>query len=609
MIINLTKTLFSKNYENYKESVKKEVLQDLELASKKEYYFKIDEEVHKELGRFSRIEYFMNLILLYPFTETNKEIPFIFSDKDNVNDFFDNTIKYLVDKGFTRKVIGNLISNVLIELSDLACLINIKKGTTLSLYELKEIVNNNSRIKEIINTSFEAEQDFKQIQKKANALNNEIIAELKKTDNSFRELFNGKFINKNQFKQMFVNIGPKSDLSGQIIPELPNCNFLTGMRNIRDYFTMAVTARKILIISHKNVRMSGYLTRKLSLLACDENIDTSIKNCNTKNYVEISIDNIEMIKRLEGRYYKLNPKDSKLSLINEDSDILNKVIYLRSPITCKSKNICPICYGKLASVNAEYNVGILSVLELTSQLTQLLLSAKHILETDAPEYDFPEEFLNIFNVERNNIIVQDDCKNTIIFELEEDEETGEKFFERIIITNNRKSEKSFELPVPLYLTEDLSEDIKKYRMKDNEYKINLTKFNEENLFHIKIENKEITESLKQIQNLIEKKEHLGINNYSKMLEKFLELCIDNSINISSIDLEIIIRCLVRDINNLCERPDFNIRNPEYTILNVSEAILKSSSVAKSLSFQKINQQLNDVSTYKKDGYSLIEKLF
>ena len=63
-----------------------------------------------------------------------------------------------------------------------------------------------------------------------------------------------------------------------------------------------------------------------------------------KKYFELNVTE-DLADLLIGRYYI---DGTKLIQIENQKDIINKKIKLRSPLYCKAENgICPICYGDL----------------------------------------------------------------------------------------------------------------------------------------------------------------------------------------------------------------------------------------------------------------------
>ena len=83
-------------------------------------------------------------------------------------------------------------------------------------------------------------------------------------------------------------------------------------------------------------------------------MSTKVTNCNTKHLVEYDIKSEKHLKKLNGKYYKLNPDDKELKLVNskKDKHLIGKKIYARSAATCALGDyVCPTCVGATSSTN------------------------------------------------------------------------------------------------------------------------------------------------------------------------------------------------------------------------------------------------------------------
>jgi hypothetical protein len=112
-----------------------------------------------------------------------------------------------------------------------------------------------------------------------------------------------------------------------------NTSFLRGLECVDDYIVSASGARKALITSQKEVKSSGYLSRKLQLLVLDHFLIYEIDKCNTNFGIQVNIEDENVLKKIIGRY----TLDDKV--INEnDKDLIGKTLELYSPITCNASN-------------------------------------------------------------------------------------------------------------------------------------------------------------------------------------------------------------------------------------------------------------------------------
>jgi len=96
-------------------------------------------------------------------------------------------------------------------------------------------------------------------------------------------------------------------------------------------------------------------------------LDSSNEDCDSKHFLPFEVTE-KNISRLEGRY-----DDQNIPIDVRNKDIIGSTIYIRTPITCAGKNgICKKCYGDLWKTNSEYHIGVVAVLILTNQITQML---------------------------------------------------------------------------------------------------------------------------------------------------------------------------------------------------------------------------------------------
>src|SRR5699024_6218954 len=142
-------------------------------------------------------------------------------------------------------------------------------------------------------------------------------------------------------------------------------SFFRGISDIEDFMTDALGARKALDMSKMQVRKSGYLNRKISILTEDIRLDPDIKDCGTKHFMEFKISSKVMFKLLIDRYYEMDGKTKVIT--NKDTYLIGSTINLRSPITCALKNetVCKTCYGNLSKINMGLNIGTIANLIFT----------------------------------------------------------------------------------------------------------------------------------------------------------------------------------------------------------------------------------------------------
>jgi len=174
----------------------------------------IEMMIDGELCHVPRKEILLNLVISKPFIT----FEYTFGSEDWMNSEQDlsSCLDLQIDK-FAKEdmqILNAEISVILMDLADIASDTNIRVGTSISMHELREILDSDPELLEMYNTSFEGSTSFKDIEGKINELNKIAIKKLSTSDSSYAELIKGGAINKDQFKQVLINIGPKPNLEG-----------------------------------------------------------------------------------------------------------------------------------------------------------------------------------------------------------------------------------------------------------------------------------------------------------------------------------------------------------------------------------------------------------
>jgi len=178
-----------------------------------------------------------------------------------------------------------------------------------------------------------------------------------------------------QAKQMILTRGFISNFDGEILP-LPIKHSLTEGLNEEEFFYSTYGCRKGLLDVALNTGTSGYLSRKLIFTCANLQIDETLEDCGTTDLLEVEVKNERKAHMLVNRYY-LNNGSLELITKNNYKDLIKKTIEIRSPILCKSPNICHICYGELhKKLNSRF-IGIIAAQTLGERGTQLVLRTFH----------------------------------------------------------------------------------------------------------------------------------------------------------------------------------------------------------------------------------------
>lgn len=607
--------------------------------------FIFSEKNDNKIRHMSTIHFVYNMIMWLPYFILN--IP-IDMDKVFIPEHFTNGsyIDYINDKiiePYKHLTTHNEMSKILAKMYDLfqriSDLYGLKLGISFSMYDIISKWDN-PEIYEINHTEIPSDYQISEMEDFLTSQTKRFMEIFKNLDeddpnDSLKALIRAEQVNVKQVREFAVNVGTKPDLEGdtyQYAPP-PGSNLVVkGIREPVTFNTDAGGGRKSAILA-LNIDEGGYLARvfgkSCSNLKLCEDPDY---DCGSENYYICHIKDKNTLKNMRGRWYLNEKRNTLRQLLDTDYDMIGKVLKFRSPATCAGgeKGICATCYGHLYNQNRDINIGLNSSLKVSESNYQLMMSAKHVLDTKTDHVQFNTEFEDFFNLEAGyRIVLRSDIEDVDTYELwlnincvyrdkEIDDKEHNEYVEDFIIYDKERKEKivmADEDNCEVYLANQLFHKFIKKR-KDRDYtpkgyiKFNLSEFaSEKDMFFLRLKNSELTKPLKELKLLIEKGGDIGIPTVSELIDKFKSLTEAGGIKTETIHVEILCRNLIRDRNNKIKLPDWSDDNPDYMITSMHNSIFWSSSVINSLTFEKIKIQLKDPLTYKKRGTSFIDPCF
>lgn len=446
----------------------------------------------------------------------------------------------------------------------------------------------------------------------------------------------GEGVNPKQFREFAIVEGTKPNNEGGIFPHAIETSFITGgISNPYDYYMDANSARIAQILQKENVGTSGRFARLLGL----NNIDTYLNNdpnfdCHTKNYIELEIASDRVLKMLDSRFYRMTPNGvDHLIRYKHDKHLIGQTILLRSPITCASaargEGICYKCYGELAYVNKDINPGRYASEKLSSELTQRLLSAKHLLETMVKKIQWCPEFDLFMDINSNCITLNQEVPTKGFFLMIDPEDidsendgvedsSEEDMYSEYITRFYIKTPSGEEIVIhsetddKLYLSNSLNGIIRKHAVPDNgRLSVPFKDVQNESLFFIILHNNDLMKALEDVKDCIDKNDITKGKGMTKdkLLNKFISTIILSNLSIQSVHLEVILMNQIRDFDNVLEKPHWEYPNADYQILTMKQALDKNPSVIISLLNEKLEKMFYMPLTFKKTAPSFVDLFF
>lgn len=584
-----------------------------------------EDDVDVELSIF---DYMYNLMFWQLRTSINKPITslylFFFEDitKKAIKSYIDNTF---VDP--YRKQIPFITTNQTIDapmgkFRDLRQF-QLYLANTLNLEDSLELMNKYPEFNDTVH--FDVDNiPLEDVKDKGMEATNKQIEFIKNSDHCLRDSFRtGEAISPKQYKEVAVNIGSKPDGLGSVFPHPIKHSFMNGGLQTPEEITVeSSVGRQAQNLQKNNVGQSGAFARLLEL----NNQDTFLHKdpsyiCNSKNFEEVVIENETILKMFDLRYYRENPNGiERLLEARKDKHLIGKKLYFRSPMCCdsaaKGHGVCYRCYGDLAYANQEVNIGQIAAEGLSSIYTQILLSAKHLLESSIIKMEWNPEFYDMFKINFNTI----GLKSDFVFRgyklmIDEDVKSEEAIDEInynyyinafTIITPQGEKIRMHTLDADnIYFVPEFF-DIYSARLdqilrdaEDNNIDnpdttmifdiVELMSLDA--LFIIEIKNNELSRTMDQIKKLIDNKTIISKYDRNSILEAFIKTNISGGISLNSVHFEILLMNQIRAADDMLDMPDWSLPNASYQILALSAALSNNRSITVALESSKVKNIL------------------
>ena len=467
----------------------------------------------------------------------------------------------------------------------------------------------------------------------------------------------GEGVKAKQAREVLINIGVKPNGEGGVFPYVVNTSYISGgANNVAFHILESLIARIAQILSKKNTSRSGHFSR-IMILNCantvkytapySDKIDPGY-DCGTRNFLEYYVEDETALKKIADRWYRIDPMgmEHRLSntykVVQDNGDLIGKVIYLRSPIKCLSaahgKGICRKCMGELYNIVPATKIGVYSVTNLTEILTQMMLSAKHLLEAKIDEVTFDcseiskEDIAKYITIDEGTIYINpnipdykkwqlvikvDDIQEDVLASLNNDEDEDDDIdsledvikYVNVFYLKNKSTNQVITIKTTnmdnLNLTDWLNDylELKHLGEDEEDIYIPVSALLEDNypLFDVGIHNDDMSQRLESVIKVI----NLKANTDTYTAESFLKTLSDklNAIglgHIMSVHLEIIIMNQIRDRSDIIDMPDWSIPNQtNYQVLTLRKAVMTHPSISIAMQSEDIAKMFHSPLSLRK----------
>ena len=540
--------------------------------------------------------------------------------KKYIKEYIDNIFIDKYRKTMPFMLLNQTIDSVIGKFRDLRPF-QMYLANTLNLEDTLELMRKYPEFNDTIHFSTEG-IPIEDIKEAGIEATNKQIKYIKNSNHHLRDSFRtGEAISPKQYKEVAVNIGSKPDGQGSVFPHPIKHSFMNGgLQTPEELVIESSVGRVAQILQKTNVGESGAFARQLEL----NNQDTTLHVdpnyvCDTVHFEEVIIDNDSMWNMYDMRYYRENPNgvDKLLNAKNKKDKerLMHRKLYFRSPMTCASAarghGICYKCYGDLAYVNREINIGQIAAEGLSSIYTQILLSAKHLLESLVVKMEWSKGFYDYLQITFNTIALREDkfykgCKLIIdqdICTLEELDDIDYNYYINSFII---KTPSGDEIKIKTNNDDNLYFDKDFYDFLINNYpdtsgaeetyyaEIDMMRLVDfPALFVVEIKNNELSATMDKIERLIDNKTVMSAYDRNTILREFISTNIQGNIKLNAVHFEVLLMNQMRDGEDDLEKPDWTNPNATYQMLTLSKALSNNQSIAIRLQSGKVDKILNN----------------
>ena len=400
-----------------------------------------------------------------------------------------------------------------------------------------------------------------------------------------------KVLKPKQMEELYIHLCQSPD-GQEIVPYTVNGNgFSGGYKTKQGVYIAAIAARVPDLMNKDYMGKAGYFNHNLMMLTYGT-LSPTVWDCGSVNPIHIKLTE-KNFKQFEGRFYYTSKNMGKERILKStDTHLIGQSLWFRSPCTCNLKqDVCHLCYGTKHLKVGHLKGGFIYTTEIcTSRVSQNILSAKHLLKTDAEMINIEGEGKDYFNLENSELFVADEEKRFDIFIKDNYTENISEYLDLYV------TKKMLHVRISNYASLHLDDsflDVSKMYEDDDAryYKISSSAVvnSGKPLCDVIPINIMMTANYMAILQLFENR----MSSYDKIEDVVNDLndLFVGTIPLPSVHGEIMISNHIRARENRMLRPDWRKPNPPYQMLNLKLALQNSESVATGLASEHTKAQL------------------
>lgn len=272
---------------------------------------------------------------------------------------------------------------------------------SIDILNLARLVNTPG-IKELTNPALDIREGPDIAECRLKALGDMLLLKLrdpKTPNNCLYPYMRADTLKSNQIPQAMLAYGTRSDVDDTMRKHIITESTLSGLRSPEDYATEYLSAKKAIYFSRDAIRKTQYFGRKLRL-ACSMQHTIYPGSCGPT----IPIPYVIPAEFAKNYIHKMVIENGRRVVLTADNipQFINRRVELITPLACRhTTGVCEHCagYGRdrlLVYMPPNIHIGMLAETWVASEVSQKVLSTKHLLETTSMVYNLPPSAAKFF---------------------------------------------------------------------------------------------------------------------------------------------------------------------------------------------------------------------
>jgi CheY-specific phosphatase CheX len=229
-------------------------------------------------------------------------------------------------------------------------------------------------------------------------------------NNVLIDFMEAKQLKSNQIPQQMYAYGTRSDITDHMMSHVINESAMSGLKSVKDFATESLSAKKSAFFNKTVIKNTQYFARVLRL-NCSQLPYMYKGDCGNRLLVPVTIpakhveQYIDKVVFFEGSQVAISRKNFE--------SFKDKRVAMISPLTCRyTDGVCEHCSGRASSRPWEFipsglHLGIYSATKVGKSVSQMVLSAKHLIKTKSLTYALPTTSAKYFLISDTEIFFKE----------------------------------------------------------------------------------------------------------------------------------------------------------------------------------------------------------